>query len=535
MKRLVSCLLLVSMLVCLGACKKDTGEGKALAYPITADPACLDPQIASTQAAKTVLANCFEGLVRFDDQGAIAAGVAERWEVSANNTVYTFYLRRDAKWAVAQNEDEPLRDEVTAQDFVFALQRALSPQTGAPYAHTLYSIQNAQEVHSGTKALSALGVQAVDTHTLTITLRHADAAFLRVLTTAIAMPCHEEFFNTTGGRYGLSASLLLCNGPFALTKWTEDKSLVLKPHKGYAGNYTAVPASVTLRVNTNTDAYLSHVEDGTYCAAALPEAARPGEDDESLFTLQNRTLCLLFQYANALFTNNNLRMALVSAIDRGALSAGFGGLPLAQNLIPASCLVDGKSFAAYGHAAQLRSFDTAAAKNLLQKGLQELGLTSVSFTLLCSGETETAMRLVLQQWQQAFGLTVKASITVLPAEELADKVADRSYQVACYSLKASNDNAVDFVNQFSKASAQNPCAYASTPYQRVLDQLETATTAADKAAGCAQAQNHLLQNAVLLPLAAQESQYAIAPGVTGLTVYPDGETVAFYGVHATDN
>ncbi len=50
---------------------------------------------------------------------------------------------------------------------------------------------------------SKLGVKAIDDYTLEIKLKSADSGFLNVLSTAIAMPCNEDYFNATKGRYGL--------------------------------------------------------------------------------------------------------------------------------------------------------------------------------------------------------------------------------------------------------------------------------------------------------------------------------------------
>src|SRR6202040_4215157 len=85
------------------------------------------------------------------------------WETSADGKVWTFHLR-DAKWS----DGVPM----SADDFVYSLRRLLDPKTGAQYASLMYIIQNAEAVNAGKLPLSALGVRAIDPHTLEIRLVH---------------------------------------------------------------------------------------------------------------------------------------------------------------------------------------------------------------------------------------------------------------------------------------------------------------------------------------------------------------------------
>src|SRR5688572_4478104 len=61
----------------------------------------------------------FSGLVSFDPHLNLTPDLAERWDVSADGTVYTFHLRRNAKFHDGR--------AVTAQDVVYSWERAASP------------------------------------------------------------------------------------------------------------------------------------------------------------------------------------------------------------------------------------------------------------------------------------------------------------------------------------------------------------------------------------------------------------------------
>lgn len=76
-----------------------------------------------------MMADCYEGLMRnvADEKGEqfVLAG-AESYDVSDDGLVYTFHLRKDAKWS----DGVP----VTAHDYEYGWKRLLDPQYGYDYA-----------------------------------------------------------------------------------------------------------------------------------------------------------------------------------------------------------------------------------------------------------------------------------------------------------------------------------------------------------------------------------------------------------------
>src|SRR4051794_37781832 len=74
----------------------------------------------------TAAMRLWEGLVAYNPKNLKAVlGVAESWEITPDGKTYTFHLRANAKWS----NGEP----VTADDFIFAWKRVLTPSTGADY------------------------------------------------------------------------------------------------------------------------------------------------------------------------------------------------------------------------------------------------------------------------------------------------------------------------------------------------------------------------------------------------------------------
>src|SRR5712671_520303 len=107
-----------------------------------AEPESLDPGILTGQADGRAALELFEGLTRYDPRTAAPIpGLAERWEISADGTVYTFHLRTNAVWSTG----EP----ITARDFEYSWLRVLNPETASEYAGQLFYLKNGEEYCTG--------------------------------------------------------------------------------------------------------------------------------------------------------------------------------------------------------------------------------------------------------------------------------------------------------------------------------------------------------------------------------------------------
>ncbi|HUZ91083.1 MAG TPA: peptide ABC transporter substrate-binding protein [Methylocella sp.] len=182
------------------------------------DPGSLDPHKAQTLIESNILDELFEGLVTLNARGEIIPGVAASWTVDSAATVYDFQLRPDAKWSNG--------DKVMPGDFVFAFRRLMAPATGAPYANILYTLKNAEKINRGELPAEALGVRALDEHTLEIALEHPAAYFISQLAHFTAKPLHQKSIEAFGSDFVRPAHMVT-NGPFMLKEFIPNDRLVL--------------------------------------------------------------------------------------------------------------------------------------------------------------------------------------------------------------------------------------------------------------------------------------------------------------------
>jgi oligopeptide transport system substrate-binding protein len=214
----------------------------------------------------------FEGLTKndvFSTDYRKLPGVAERWEISPDGRVYTFYLRADAEWS----NGEP----VTAGDFVYSWRRALLPDTACDYTGMFQKIKGAKAFYDwrqerlkafaaapgddeGGRSLAEtaagklweetrakfdelVAMKAVDSHTLRIELERPVPYFLDLCSFAVFYPVYpplvsqyEKPDRKTGRldiQFGWTKPpLMVSNGPFVLTEWRfrRDMRMEKNPH-----------------------------------------------------------------------------------------------------------------------------------------------------------------------------------------------------------------------------------------------------------------------------------------------------------------
>ncbi len=436
------------MTVALTGCGDD-GSGGGFRFPLGGEPKQLDPQTATDTASVTVLAALFEGLTRLDENGEVQPAAAD-WTVSADGCTYTFTLR-ESYWSTLsvrgeQTEwDQPTR--VTAQDFMFGLQRAASPTAPADTAARLASIRNAAAVHSGEYGAGKLGVRAADENTLVITLSQADDTLLETLASPAYAPCDRDFFEYTGGRYGLEKQYLITNGAFSLTAWNHHESLLMTKHEGYHDAARILPQAVRYVIGEVEDP-LTALEEGTMDAVALTadEARRAMEQGIPTTSLQDRVRSVYFNAANAALGRADVRRALRSSVEWQTVYDYIRdmGEAAADGYMVPDVLVDGEP---YRNEENSRRFatDVTAAREYLGRGLAALATddkpaAKPRLTVLATEDEHSAnlARYLIQSWQKNLDLSCR--LELVSADALASRIASGSYEVAIHVAAASRQD-----------------------------------------------------------------------------------------------
>ncbi|MBR2731997.1 MAG: peptide ABC transporter substrate-binding protein [Clostridia bacterium] len=539
MKRFGSLLLIAALLLSLAACSGH-GAGKTVYYPLAASPATLDPQFAGESGAQLIINNVFEGLTRLQPDGTAASGLAERWETSEDGLTWTFFLQPGTEWycpVVLKNEygEEFYKrfseEKVTARDFVFALRRAADPATGAPCAHRLAVIENANDVLRGTMPTEQLGVSAPDDNTLVLRLSAPCPDLPLRLTESVFMPCNEDFFNATNGRYGLSNRHILCNGPFYVSAWDPESGLTIKKNRYYSGS-KALPATVAFSFDGDPDSVVQKLENGSLSAAMLPPEATIPEDCTVAARRQNGVYGILFNCGDALLQNSDLRIALCSAIDRDLFLTEEAGFTPERGFVPASCIAGNVSFrAAAGTQTAGLGRNASSAVRHFSAALQTLELERVTLTLLSPDFLEGQALRQVQLWQKTLGLNLTLNLEILPAAEISAAVAKGDYQFAITGLTTDTADAGEFLARFAEGAVfrLKDDAFLQLTKQLLADVDDDAALE-----DCFAAESYLLQQGVCYPLYSRASSFVIGKDAADITISGGENTISFVNAKRFD-
>lgn len=204
-------------------CRPEAPQGAVIRYAFSNDPPELDSAKATDVLSGFVLGHVNEGLTNYGPAGNIIPAVATSWELRERGS--TFQLRKDARWSDGRT--------VTAHDFVFAWRTVVDPKTASEYAFIMYPVKNAEAINGGKLPPTALGVKALDDHTLEVEYERPCAYFLGLTAFKTYLPLREDFYRSRAGRYGAGPSDMLYNGPFMLTRWDRGAALTMDKNPRY--------------------------------------------------------------------------------------------------------------------------------------------------------------------------------------------------------------------------------------------------------------------------------------------------------------
>lgn len=526
---------MITVILAVSLCACGGDDAVTMVIPIKSDPMCIDPQIVETESGKIIVANCYEGLVRLDENYGIVSGVAESWEISSDGLKYTFRLRKDAVWQRLEKAHEKILPEefdvgVTAYDFQFALRRALDPMTKCDDAEKFFCIKNAAAINGGEAVPAALGVEVTDKFTLVITLERANPDFLRLLTLPAAMPCNESFFNLTHAKYGLDLSYTLCNGPFYLSRWAADNTLVMRKTVGYKGENESKTDAVYFYVNSDSDSVVSKFRQHSYdCIFTDNETKKDLSDLKNVSYLEtvNTVSGLCFNCGENVLFNADVRKALLCAFKAENLTLPEGAKSTATGIVPDCCRFAESSYRDCAGVVKLPEYDEKSARELMAKGLKEMAIESMELKVICTKELTVQMQTLIQDWQRVFGTSIVAKVETLSDADFTKALKNGTYQIAAGSVCAETSTAADVLKSFMSGASGNIFNYSDEKYDELIDGILTTASGDDIIKEYRAAEQMLVSDAVFCPLFTYSKSAAVNGDVTGLYALPVLEGILF--------
>ncbi|MBR0413057.1 MAG: peptide ABC transporter substrate-binding protein [Eubacterium sp.] len=521
-------------------------------YPFSADVNSYDPQVAGTSDEFLLIENTFEGLIRMDDEGKVRKGVAESWKISSDGLTYTFKIKKGLKWNIdtekytegdnkGKFKDERLEmmgkefnPDITANDFVFALQRAASPETQCPMFSSISAIKNANKVYSGKLDKSKLGVTAVDNYTLQIKLEYPDSAFMETLTSAVAMPCNEEFFNATKGRYGLMTKYTLFNGQFYLNQILES-SYLLKKNELYRGDFPAKASELTLKItDPEEDDTVKNLLSGYYDVAFIKGSDSEkilGNKDLTTKPYNNTTWAMRFNTNSVVFSEKDMRKAFCLGLERLSDSE-YEYLSDAKALMPSSCKI-GANNALEAVGTTVHNQNIKESVKLWKKGLENYDITDIEVTIITLPELENALKETLQGVQSGIGSIVRnedgekmsfvIKIKTMTEEEMNSSILKGDYDIAFCPYRATSNSAISYL----RSAVANSDGFDSEKVEKELTEAEKSSDLKNKSKHIRNAEKEIIESYALYPTVYETGYYTEAKSVSGVEFHMGTGRISF--------
>lgn len=469
------------------------------------EPDSLDPQLASLDQAGNILRDAYEGLTTLDDAARAAPAVAERWDLSADGTTYTFHLRRNARWS----NGEP----VTAEDFLASWRRLVDPKTASPYASTLAGVVNASAIIAGKAAPESLGVAAPDAHTLVVRLVAPTAYFPALLAHWSALP-------TFRGQPPARPGQTVTNGAFVLATWVAGSHVEARRNRMYwndaATRLDAVRYFHFTDAETEYTRYRAGELDITSELPRMPlEQIRAERGDEVRVAPRLGLYYYGFNLEKPPFAGKpELRQALSMTVDRERLVqsvTGKGERP-AYGWVP-----DGfpdytpqrPSWASLPYAERV-----ALARELYEKaGYSAAKPLRFELRYNTGAGHERIALAVSAMWKEALGVEVR----LVPEEfkSMLQAVQRGETEMFRSSWTADYPDAHSFAQVFRTSFNLNLARYSNGSYDQLLSASESTRNALQRRALLEDCERLLAQESPIVPLYQMVSQKLVARNVAG--------------------
>ncbi|MDI6857654.1 MAG: ABC transporter substrate-binding protein [Dehalococcoidia bacterium] len=390
-------------------------------------PSRVNPLFAPLNAVDTDLASLvFSGLTRLGPKGDVLPGLAESWDISANNKTYTFHLRRGVTW----HDGHPF----TADDVVFTVGLLQDPEYRGPsFLADLFR---------------SVSVEKLDDSTVDITLAQPFAPFLAYASIGL-LPEHllkglsaEDLYNAPFNQQPVGT------GPFRLLEMTKERAVL----ESVPGHYLGEPAigHLEMRFFLNEPRLLLALRegeiDGAFFRSPLSIEDKlylQNEKRWQVHDLTSTTYTILYlNNSSPLFADERVRQALALAIDKEKIIANFldGQAVRADSPIPAGTW-------AYYPALERYDFDVFEASRLLDEagwqlnifGIREKAGQAMEFDLVTNEERSRIA--IAEELARSWAiLGVKATVRTQKATVLLrETLMPRNFNAAIYGFDAGLD------------------------------------------------------------------------------------------------
>lgn len=453
----------------------DSGSDQSISFTAKSELPSMDPGLITDSVAFQWAGETYEGLYRLDENGELAEGIAKDHEVSEDGTTWTFNLREDAKWENG--------DPVTANDFVYAWQRAVTPETGSEYGPYFLGgvVENASAIAEGEMDPEELGVKAVDDYTFEVNLEQPVPYFDNMTVFITFMPLNQSYVEEHGDEFSTEADNTLANGPFKMTEWSHGEGWKIEKNEDYWDADTVQLEEIDVKVIKETSTAVNLFQTGELDQAELNAEFVDEYRSSEHFQVVEDPYLYFFKFnqdAHEALANVDARKAISMAIDRQSLTdviLNNGSVP-ATGYVPSNFVTvpgtDGKDFREV--QGPLVEHNVEKAQEHWQSALDELGTDSVTLELMGddTDSSQNAMAYYKEQLESNLeGLSV--NVVEVPFKERVRRDQEGEFEIEAATWGPDYADANTYLNMYLTDGQNNNMNYSSEEYDNLINKANT--------------------------------------------------------------
>lgn len=481
--------------------KKEVPRKFDLTYAVSEPLKSLDPAAANNLSEAKVIANIFEGLVRFKaDSTEIEPCLATRWEVSPDDLHWIFHLRQD----VVFHDGTPL----TAEAVKLSVERQLPPQKKDTMTYGSFAFGMVKSV------------DVMDDYTIKFNLRTPYSPFLRNLAmpwaAPIVSPASLKKYKNEIDRNPVGT------GPYYLAEWRQDTPVLLANER-YWGKRPHIQSIAISPVSQ--EGLLTSLNTGAAGVTDLsPEQAKQVDERRvSVLRRPSTSLSYLGMFNNRPpFNNSRVRRVVCMAIDRNAIAKELFGDPslAANSILPPKILGYNKELEAYSGGAK-RARDLLSSYGY-PNGLQ---ITLITYNTVRPynplGGSELA-EIVKKQLAQA---NIRVTVKSYPWHEFKSALRRQEGDAFLFGWVGDNLDPDNFIYTLLASEAipqTNLTHYKNSEVNRLVSAAQREQNEKIRQRLYYHAQQIMLQDTPMVFLTYGQDCYGVSKNIQGLEINPFG-------------
>ncbi|WP_236629291.1 MULTISPECIES: peptide ABC transporter substrate-binding protein [Lactobacillus] len=489
----------------------------------------LDSSKYGDTTSSEVLQNSMEGLYRFDKKNQPQLAGASKVTRSKDQKVYTYTLRKDAKWSNG--------DPVVAQDYVTGWRRTVDPKNSSLDSDSYSIIKNGTKITQGKAPVSSLGIKALGKYKLQVTLANPIPYLPQILEGAQFYPQDTKVGKKLGSKYGTSADNLVYNGPFTVNGWTgSNLKWTLKKNPKYWNKKSVKIKRVNIQViqttNTGVNLFRSNSLDYVPLSSDFVKEYEHNKDYHTKVTPTNGYIT--FNLKRKATGNVHLRRAISLAINRKQLvdTILHAGKP-ATGQVAADFITDASTKKDYREAAgKMVSYNVKDARAEWKQAQKELGKKKMTLELLTSDidDSKRVGEFIQSNLMKNLpGLTIR--VRSIPLKSRLSNTTQHNYDFVFGTWQPSYEDPLDFLTVGGLFNLQQDYHNANFWKQINLAQTSYATEPTKRLNALIKAEQQLVtKDAFVAPLYQAGASYLLKPQIKGFQLSPYGNVAYYWNV-----